>query len=164
MKNGYIRLTCLYWENCCKEAFEMQLYFSKPWKSIHLNTYIKSIVSNLIKREMTFENIVYLEFKINRKAFCKLATSIRISYPIATIQFLLFKFECPQFRNIWGAGRWITSVAAHCHAWILDPLPGLHPRSVFYLLYILRQVLLTVNFRFAICKMDQLHMVVGGTK
>lgn len=87
-----------------KEAFEMQLYFSKPWKSIHLNTYIKSIASDLIKRERTFENIIYMEFKIYRKAFCKLATSIRMSYPVATIQFLLFEFECPRLRNIWEAG------------------------------------------------------------
>lgn len=69
MKNDHIRFTYLYWENCCKEAFEMQLSFSKPWESIHLNTYIKSIASNLIKREMTFENIIYVAFKIDRKAF-----------------------------------------------------------------------------------------------
>lgn len=53
---------------------------------------------------MTFENVINMKSEINKRTFCKLTISIRISYHVPTIQFLLFKLEGLPFSNIWGAG------------------------------------------------------------
>ena len=48
----------------------MELYFSKPQKRVHLNC-LNSITANLIRREITFENIIYKGFKISEMLFAE---------------------------------------------------------------------------------------------